>query len=345
MLIEFCCPACCTTLAVKDDVAGGQVNCPNCQKLILIPVSSPFGRVEGGGAFDAGRQHEVEAVKRAISISVEPYRRELESKGNLLNEAVEMVKTRNRRIREIESLILKVQKDLWALEVEHEDTAARTEAAEEAPSENVLEELETHCRELSERATKLQTRNQVLHERLDRALQSLAETHAYVKEENGLAAEMSRQIEALRGEVPGMLEQIRQIESDAVPGPVFLEGLRRAGLTLQRCGEEIRRLRERLEKAELELGDKNQSVSELQGALEKNLARKEAEWQREKKADESRRARLQEDLAEQEEQLQSALKTQQTLAEQCLKMENERKDLKRRLSDALEKIVVLESRG
>lgn len=476
MLIEFCCPACCTPLAVKDDVAGGQVNCPNCQKLILIPVSSPFGRMEGGGPFDAGRQHDVETVKRAISISVEPYRRELDSKSNLLNEAVEMVKTRNRRIREIESLILKVQKDLWALEVEYEEESGKAaEPAATPEPDPAIEELETHCRELSERVTKLQSRNQVLHDRLDRALESLAETHGYVREERSLAVEMAEQIESLRKDVPGLREKIQQMETDAFPGPDVLEGMRRAGEALKRCGEEIQRLRERLKRAEETLGGKDQGLSELQRSLEektetaqKSLAaleasfakereaqqaelarchekleqgqaeqarlqeelaacrkqleqeaeqqrglrdeltscrekleqgevdqtrleqelaekhrillelkeadsdkeeagraleealarkeeelrsleeswkRKEAAWLREQKAGEARRAQLQEELTEQDEKLQSALKNQQTLAEQSLKMENERKDLKRRISDALEKIVELESRG
>jgi len=421
MLIEFCCPACCTPLAVKDDVAGGQVNCPHCQKLILIPVSSPFGRLEGGGPFEAGRKHEVDAVKRAISISVEPYRRELEAKGNLLNEAVEMVKTRNRRIREIESLILKVQKDLWALEVEHEETGERpvlpATAASVAEQEE-LEELGAHCRELGEQVTKLQVRNEVMQERLGRALESLADTHAHLHEEKAVAAEMVLQMEALKGLVPGILEQIGLVEADTLSGPDLPNALRQAAHSLKRCGEEITSLRKELsEKAlavqglitsdtgktkaaqaleaalaqkesdklaleaalaskeadklaleaalaskaadklalDADLASKDTDKQALEAALaskeselrelEASWTRKEEDWTREQKANETRRTRLREELTEQEEQLQNALKTQQTLAEQCLKMENERKDIKRRLTDALEKIVVLESRG
>lgn len=117
-MIQFCCPACCVPLTVKESVAGGQVNCPKCQKLILIPNTSPFGDEED--PFRADAVHRGNAIARAVAACVEPYRKELEAKTELLNDAVEMVKTRNTRIREVESLLLKVQKDLWELDVVYE---------------------------------------------------------------------------------------------------------------------------------------------------------------------------------------------------------------------------------
>jgi len=118
-LIQFCCPACCVPLTVNESVAGGQVNCPKCQKLILIPTSSPFRGEED--PFDPKAIHKGSEIARAVAACVEPYRKELEAKTDLLNDAVEMVKTRNNRIREIESLLLKVQKELWALDVLFEE--------------------------------------------------------------------------------------------------------------------------------------------------------------------------------------------------------------------------------
>ncbi len=119
MLIEFCCPVCQAPLSVKKKAAGGQVNCPQCMKVILIPDRSPLPREEEDiPPLQDERKVDVPELKTAIEISVEPYRRELNTKSGLLNDAVEMIKTRNQRIKEIESLILKTQKELWALEVE-----------------------------------------------------------------------------------------------------------------------------------------------------------------------------------------------------------------------------------
>jgi hypothetical protein len=58
----------------------------------------------------------VAEIAEAIRLSVAPYRRDLESKTTLLNDAVGMIKTRNERIQEIETLLLSTQRDLWALE-------------------------------------------------------------------------------------------------------------------------------------------------------------------------------------------------------------------------------------
>ncbi|MEX2605900.1 MAG: hypothetical protein WD708_01015 [Kiritimatiellia bacterium] len=109
-------------MAIKKQVVGGQVNCPKCQKLILLPSESPLPRKqEDQPPYQSGTHYEVKEITRAISISVEPYRRDLETKSDLLNDAVEMVKTRNARIKEIETLMLNTQRDFWALEVGHEE--------------------------------------------------------------------------------------------------------------------------------------------------------------------------------------------------------------------------------
>lgn len=119
MLIEFCCPVCKAPLAINKQVIGGQVNCPSCQKLILLPAESPLKRKQADiPPFNKEQLFEAGEVAQAICISVEPYRRDLESKSNLLNDAVEMVKIRNDRIREIETLMLNTQKELWEHEAE-----------------------------------------------------------------------------------------------------------------------------------------------------------------------------------------------------------------------------------
>ncbi len=131
MLIEFCCPVCLSPLAVEPNVAGGQVNCPKCLKLILIPEKTPLERHGDTSPYHHAESHHGDAVAKAIGLSVEPYRRELETKSGLLNDAVEMIKTRNQRIKEIESLILNTQKELWEMEVLHEDPHAENARAME----------------------------------------------------------------------------------------------------------------------------------------------------------------------------------------------------------------------
>lgn len=192
MLIEFPCPVCQTPLAIKKQVVGGQVNCPKCQKLILLPSESPLPRKqEDQPPFQSGVQYEVTAITRAIGISVEPYRRDLETKSSLMNDAVEMVKVRNDRIKEIETLMLNTQKDLWALEVEHEERSEeckriyselhriRQQEQEKPPTPETkdthaeLETLQRNLEILEEKKDKLKNRlhNMVTHsENLDQQL-------------------------------------------------------------------------------------------------------------------------------------------------------------------------------
>ncbi len=132
MLIEFCCPVCRSPLAVDEKVAGGQVNCPKCQKLILIPLRSLLERQGDQEPLAAGLFHASDKVLHAIVSSVEPYRLELDAKTKLLNDAVEMVKVRNQRIREVETLMLGIQRELWELEVDYDE---RNEAWKRAQTE------------------------------------------------------------------------------------------------------------------------------------------------------------------------------------------------------------------
>jgi len=170
-LIQFCCPACCVPLAVKESVAGGQVNCPKCQKLILIPNAQPFeGDVD---PFSGDTIHKGHAVAKAVAACVEPYRKELEVKTELLNDAVEMVKTRNSRIREVESLLLRVQKELWALEVgydEEKEDYLRMQA-ERKRLKQKLDQLEL-----------LRESGRVVERRFEKTLNSLSSAHEQLTE-------------------------------------------------------------------------------------------------------------------------------------------------------------------
>jgi hypothetical protein len=131
MLIEFSCPVCHSPLALKNKTEGGQVNCPKCHKLILLPSESTLPRHDPEvPPFQPGLTYRPEEVARAISTSVAPYRRDLESKSDLLNDAVEMVKVRNQRIKELETHNLKIQGELWALEAEVDQLRSDREAQE-----------------------------------------------------------------------------------------------------------------------------------------------------------------------------------------------------------------------
>lgn len=149
MLIEFSCPVCQTSLAIKKQTVGGQVNCPKCQKLILLPSESPLPRHNPDKVpFAQDQVYPVQEVTKAICVSVEPYRRDLETKSNLLNDAVEMVKIRNERIRELETLMLTTQAELWALEASMDEQDRRSHRESEleemaAEQRKTIEKLES----------------------------------------------------------------------------------------------------------------------------------------------------------------------------------------------------------
>ena len=134
MFIEFSCPVCQSPLSLKNNTPGGHVNCPKCQKLILLPAKSPLPRhnpdippTQGDHSYSA------EEVTEAICISVEPYRTEIDTKADLLDDAVEMIKVRNERIKELETLSLNIQSELWALEAEMDEVK---EESNESPTKN-----------------------------------------------------------------------------------------------------------------------------------------------------------------------------------------------------------------
>lgn len=160
------------------------MNCPKCQKLILLPSESPLPRKqEDQPPYQSGTQYEVKEITRAIGISVEPYRRDLETKSSLLNDAVEMVKVRNDRIKEIETLMLNTQKDLWALEVEHEE---QSEALE-------LKLRQAHT-DLNENEIKLETALQTQHQLAEQNVQG------------------EKQRKKLKTELAAALEKIESLE-------------------------------------------------------------------------------------------------------------------------------------
>lgn len=188
MLIEFCCPVCLAPLSVEPKIAGGQVNCPKCLKLILIPEKTVLARSGETAAFSPGLTHKGDVVAKAISLSVEPYRRELETKTGLLNDAVDMIKTRNQRIKEIEGLILKTQKDLWELDVVYDDHQSELdrvrrelgERLEKAESDSAAVSVEESSRAvLEEQVQKLVIRVQELEESKESLKHRLAHLDAH----------------------------------------------------------------------------------------------------------------------------------------------------------------------
>ena len=199
-MIQFCCPACYVPLTVKESVAGGQVNCPKCQKLILIPNTQPFPG--GDDPFHADSVHKGAAVAKAVAVCVEPYRKELEAKTELLNDAVEMVKTRNARIREVESLLLRVQKDLWGLEVVYEEEKEDYLRAE-AERKKLKQKLENQDTESQQ--------NRVIDQRFEKTLHSLSFAHeqlAEVWERSQSFGEALDTLNALESQLDGELQRL-----------------------------------------------------------------------------------------------------------------------------------------
>lgn len=106
MLVDFTCPVCRASLSVEDRVAGKKVDCPKCKELILIPLK-PLSEKNSTG-------------EDTILRNIIPYRNEMLAKHNKLVEAIEEIKLRNERIRELEAGSMRVQKELWSIEVEYE---------------------------------------------------------------------------------------------------------------------------------------------------------------------------------------------------------------------------------
>lgn len=255
-MIQFCCPACSVPLTVKESVAGGQVNCPKCQKLILIPNSSPFGGE--GDPFVADATHKGNEIARAVAVSVEPYRKELEAKSELLNDAVEMVKTRNTRIREVESLLLRVQKDLWSLEVVY-DEEKEDYLRSQADRKRLKQQLE---------ALQLERENaSVVDQRFEKTLKSLSFAHQEVSEiwkKTKSFEEVLKTLHVLEAKLDGELKRLG--DGDGVlreMGQVFRDAVDLLTKSSQRIQE--------LEKSEAALQEKNQNLDQRRMELKSLL--------------------------------------------------------------------------
>ena len=188
---------------------GGQVNCPNCAKLILLPLETTLPRKEKElPPFQPGESFKTEQLTEVICKSVEPYRRDLENKSDLLNDAVEMVKLRNERIKEIETLMLNTQSELWALEAEmdgkEDGPGEETEAVE-------LEELQGRNQELSDEQARLGSRLHHMVEHTGQLDQNLKIHWGMVK---SIAEELDA-MESLLSSQAVLLEESDQVQEEA----------------------------------------------------------------------------------------------------------------------------------
>ena len=117
MLVDFTCPVCRASLSVEDRVSGKKVDCPKCKELILIPLKPSSEKNSTG--------------EDTILRNIIPYRNEMLAKHNKLVEAIEEIKLRNERIRELEACSMRVQKELWSIEVEYEQRREQFEEKED----------------------------------------------------------------------------------------------------------------------------------------------------------------------------------------------------------------------
>ncbi|MCC5844813.1 MAG: hypothetical protein JJU05_11230 [Verrucomicrobia bacterium] len=194
------------------------MNCPKCQKLILIPNSQPFAGEDD--PFQAEALHRGAAVARAVAACVEPYRKELEAKTELLNDAVEMVKTRNSRIREVESLLLRVQKDLWALEVgydEEKEDYVRSQADRKRLKQKLdqMEALQESGRIVDQRFEKTLSSLIFAHEQLTEIWDRSQSFEEALQTLNALESQLDSELERL-GDGDAVLKEMGQAFRDAV---------------------------------------------------------------------------------------------------------------------------------
>lgn len=405
MLLEFCCPVCLSPLAIKKQAPGGQVNCPKCQKLILIPSTPPLPRLdEDTPPFSPGQTRDVADVAEAIKISVEPYRRDLENKSELLNDAVEMIKVRNERIKEIETLMLETQRDLWALEVEHD--AARTkhkktqsllkETRERAgetqrDEEARVSEIET----LRAKINDLETREDSLVQKKDRLKARLVNTtdlaerlqgevkmfHEFFDPESETSTDMDRIQEAMRGLLDKGPKCVEDLDAAK-------DKLSRAATAMEHLATELERkdrqrqdleelvksssqdmqtalddrkqwrnhahdLEKKLQDLEIRLQEGDTERDNALKKLEADLSsareelRETTQTAKKREQDAERiQHRLEEtrgELEQTEQSLAEALETQNKLTAQNLQAEQQRKELKRKLAAAEDRVAELES--
>jgi chromosome segregation ATPase len=357
MLIEFSCPVCQTSLAIKKQVIGGQVNCPKCQKLILLPSESPLPRKqENEPPYQSGLQYAPREITRAISISVEPYRRDLDIKSDLMNDAVEMVKTRNERITEIETLMLNTQRDLWALEAEHNDQAEeckriynelhrlrqrKPDATEDTKEDQEALQQELIVLETKKDKLKARLSNMVTHsENLDRQLKS---AHSLLQHEGplfsllqSLEAQLQQQIKSgaknqvdldhARDYLQQAAEKLLQMQRNLTDGDqkrIETEELvHSATQDMHFAMDERNQWRKRSEELEKQLTNLQESVSgtELQLSAMDKLKK---EWEQDRDLSKRLQAELEENLALLRKRIEVEREQHQTqLAEKEQKLKN-----------------------
>lgn len=342
MLIEFCCPVCQAPLAINKKAVGGQVNCPKCQKLILLPAESPLSRLsEDVPPFTHGQQRDIEDVVNAIHISVDPYRHDLENKSELLNDAVEMIKIRNERIKEIESLILQTQKELWEAEVlvdEQKETYKKTRSQ----LKEVRQELRGTRDEDSEKGGELRRLNQE-NEELRSQLESIEDREGKLKLRLTNMVEHAEELEkqllhhqgAMHGEagIGIQIDAMHQLLSkrlEQMPGE--LADIELAMDLLRKSNEELDRLHKALEETERQRQDLEElvrsSTVDMQNALDDRKQWRNQALELEKKITEanegqhSRESELQQDITE----LQATLQSKQIEIQEEQKIREEKEE-------------------
>jgi chromosome segregation ATPase len=209
MLIEFLCPVCRAQLSVESNLAGGQLDCPKCQELIIIPLSPP--------ALDPSKTARVsdllkhDSPDEAIIRAVKPYREELLAKRNQLLQAIEEIKLRNERIRELETNGLQVQKELWALEADFEDRKDDFRRAREEIIE-LKKKLNRVSGSLSSATLK----------ELNAGLADDLRGSEELREELKKVSERARETEArLQAELSGLREEVQRARAgEAAPSPM-----------------------------------------------------------------------------------------------------------------------------
>ena len=231
-MIEFQCPACKAPLAVQRSSAGGQVDCPRCREMILIPLPPAAENAQG----KAARESREDTIQRFVT----PYRNELANKRAQLNEAIEEIKNRNQRIRELENIGLRVQRDLWSVEAEFEERREdfrrmveerRNGGGRTAPTATVREEqlrgeIERLAAQLAdiEKSSSKNGAAQTRAESLRGEFQALQASYEALAQRNGRAeSELLRLREEVTGLTAGLAERRRMAVSAARTLAAFIE--------------------------------------------------------------------------------------------------------------------------
>ena len=245
--VRFPCPACQVLVSIDTKLCGMQARCPNCDEVILIPFESPLEVSSEDWSEDA--------LKDALSAAVRPYREKLLDHQGRLRKVTEDYNSQFERMREVESSSLRLQKELWLLELEREELVAKGQLDKKTKNKK------TALEELTKTGLPDATLEAIAHELL-----KLQRAHSRLQDDHTLY--LQKHLPDLR-EVEALQEQLKKVEAELKETGSKDKGEKEAGAKLQKEIEKQNKAHEKtLESLQAERDTLANKLDELTQQLE-----------------------------------------------------------------------------